>query len=369
MDNWTTARLTHKLNHPECLHPGLDCDFETEGNILNLTPHYICNTMPDVDVIIGSPPCISFSTSNKAGKADKTLGVKLIKKYLQIIAIKKHKSHTTLKYWLMENVPNSQFYIKSEYTFEDLDLDTNTLHELGIKKSSQAIALKVSESGVFNAVAFGVPQKRERFVCGYFPKPKPKTLNPPDWVSLGKIVSSLKKKSTIIDPNFGFHIPNNQLTDHFYDTIIPRFEWEEAKIKKQQARYYGKMSFPEDESKPSRTIMATRSVLSRESMILPNGRPNYYRSPTVREVATIMSFPITYQFQANNESTKYRLVGNAVCPKLSFAFAEEILKKENIRLKCSYNPKTDVSKLMVNLRTQNPPKKKPRDKHPRANFA
>ena len=371
LDNWDPARQTHKLNHPDCKHPGLDCFFETNGDILNIHPDRINEIVDDTDVIIGSPPCFPFSSSNRAGKGDKSLGIELIKKYLQIIAVKKHMPHSRLKYWLMENVPNSRKHINDEYTFRNLGLTNDILRKLKINKDQNDIALKIdkSEECLYNSVLYGVPQRRERFVCGEYQKPEKRTINPKEWITLGDVIVALKNKSTIDDPNYHLSIDRKELTDHFYTTTIPRFEWEEAKIKKQQARFYGKMSFPEDLSVPSRTVMATRSVLSRESMILPNGAIGKFRAPTVREVACLMSFPITYLFQGMNEATKYRLVGNAVCPKLSYAFAEAILKSRKIDPKYIPDPKSDRKKLILDLRESPPPKKKPRDKHPSANFA
>src|SRR5947209_4175544 len=35
--------------------------------------------LPDTDVILGSPPCVSFSNSNASGKADKRSGILLTK--------------------------------------------------------------------------------------------------------------------------------------------------------------------------------------------------------------------------------------------------------------------------------------------------
>jgi DNA (cytosine-5)-methyltransferase 1 len=90
----------------------------------------------------------------------------------------------------------------------------------------------------------------------------------------------------------------------------------------------GKMSFPENENKPSRTITATKIANSRESIIykseinrLGDGE---YRLPTVREAAIIMGFPITYQF-IGTENNKWRIVGNAVCCSVSRAFARTVL--------------------------------------------
>ena len=88
------------------------------------------------------------------------------------------------------------------------------------------------------------------------------------------------------------------------------------------------MSFPENLDKPSRTIMATKSGSTRESMILKGkGKGNgEYRLPTIREIASLMGFPFVFNFYGS-ESTKWRQVGNAVCPHMSFALAKEIKKK------------------------------------------
>jgi len=372
VDNWEPARQTHNLNHPDCKHLGLDCHLDTKGDILLIHTEKINEIVDDVTVIIGSPPCISFSSSNRAGKADKSLGIKLIEKFLQIVAVKKYSPDSKLKYWIMENVPNSRKYLKSNYTFHSLGLNDNVLKKLGIIKKQEDIAIIIdtSTNNIYNSVNYEVPQRRKRFICGDFPQPKQKTHDKDSWIPLRKVINALKEgKTKVIDPNYGFVINQEHLTDHPYDTIIPRFEWEEARIKKEQARYYGKMSFPENESVPSRTVMATRSVLSRESMILPNGSRGNYRAPTIREVASLMSFPITYLFQANNEASKYRLVGNAVCPKLSFAFAEAIMDAEKKRVEYSPNPHSDRLKLTVNLRKSPPPLKKARDKQILTGFA
>jgi DNA (cytosine-5)-methyltransferase 1 len=141
------------------------------------------------------------------------------------------------------------------------------------------------------------------------------------------------KKGKIRDPVYNFEMDSEYLTDHFYDSRISKFEWIKAKELKLDHGYMGRMSFPEDVSKPSRTVMATMSPSTRESLIFysftKDGNYNGYRLPTAREAACFMSFPINYQFEGN-ESVKYRLIGNAVCPKFSSYFATEILKKEGL---------------------------------------
>ncbi len=367
LDYWKPAINTFKLNHPGAQTLLTD--------VLELSPEQIIahDMIPDVDVIVGSPPCVAFSGSNRAGNANKTIGIQLIEKYLQIVALKKHKKGSRLKYWLMENVPNSRNYVKDEYTFKMLGLDNKTLRALKIDFSENDVALRIDKSleNVHNAVHFGVPQRRERFICGQFIKPTPTTPTQEDWVTLGHVLDALRSTaSQIKDPNYGILISNIQITDHFYDTTIPRFEWEDARNKKLQARYYGRMSFPEDESKPSRTVMATKSVVSRESMILRNGHPEIYRSPTIREVAALMSFPLTYLFQGSNESTKYRLVGNAVCPKMSAAFARAILIEHKKRTPSeAFIHRPEKEKLIANLREKQPSLKKSRNRDIYSTFA
>src|SRR5205809_6857444 len=78
--------------------------------------------LPDTDVILGSPPCVTFSSSNISGKADKTDGVTLTQIFLRIVAVKKWKRRSKLKAWYMENVPSSIKHLGSEYTFEELGL-------------------------------------------------------------------------------------------------------------------------------------------------------------------------------------------------------------------------------------------------------
>ena len=84
----------------------------------------------------------------------------------------------------------------------------------------------------------------------------------------------------------------------------------------------GKMSFPENMDKPSRTIMATQSASTREAILYKSNckrkGDGEYRLPTIREAACIMGYPLDYQF-FGDESTKWRQIGNAVCVQLSFA--------------------------------------------------
>jgi len=314
LDLWEPAIRTHELNHPECK--------ADKRNILELDNiEKIDSVVPDTEIIIGSPPCVAFSGSNKAGKADKSLGIRLIEAYLRIVAWKQKKG--ALKYWLLENVPNSGKFIKDKYSFEELGLPGKGI-------------LKIPRRGIYNAADFGAPQTRKRFVCGDYPRPK-KSHRTSDWVTISDVCDALgdplkpPSKVLIKDPNYpNLELWSSDLSDHYYDTRVEEWEWKSAERAKRDHGYMGKMSFPEDKKRPSRTVMATQSASTREAMLLDSSKGGY-RMPTIREIASFMSFPITYQFEGNNEGTKFRLVGNAVCCKMSAALAKAIAEKEDLK--------------------------------------
>lgn len=325
IDNWKPAITTHNINHSLNDSVRSVLDFENIDNILSL---------PDSEIIVGSPPCVSFSLSNKGGGGDKSLGIRLIEAYLRVVAVKKHQQGSTLKAWLMENVPNSRNYVKETYTFKDLNLsDWARNNDINPKD----IALNVKNNGnILTASNYGSPQARRRFVCGEivksgeFPEPVELSSAPvlSDILTALPAPLSRSKKAIITDPNYPtLSIPAQSVTDHFYDTGVYEVEWRKARNAKQNHPYMGKMAFPENLHKPSRTIMATRSASTREALIykseLKRSGNGEYRAPTIREAASIMGFPLTYVFYGN-ESTKWRQVGNAVCVQLSHALALKV---------------------------------------------
>lgn len=123
VDKWEPAITTYKGNKP-----GVNAILDDVIRISNLPDDEFEALVPDSEVIIGSPPCQSFSHSNKSGNADKSIGIQLIEAYLKIIARKKYKKNSILKYWVLENVPSVKEYIKSEYTAADLGLEEHVKH-------------------------------------------------------------------------------------------------------------------------------------------------------------------------------------------------------------------------------------------------
>lgn len=334
VDNWKPAIETHNLNH------NLQ---DSTKNMLDFEDVEEINKLPNTDIIIGSPPCVLFSLSNHGGNANKELGVRLIKAFYRVIAVKKFQNGSILKAWLMENVPNSRNYVKDSYTFADLDLSTWAKQH---HKNPNDIAIFVKNNGtILRSDDYGSGQTRRRFVCGEIIKtgefPEPDKVEG-EKITLNKLFSNFPKPTDLLDrdklvpdPNYsGYSIEASQLRDHFYDTGVYEVEWRKAKNAKINHPYMGRMSFPENMNKPSRTIMATRSASTREAILYKSDYEKKgdgeYRLPTVREAAVIMGFPISYQFTGNDESTKWRQIGNAVCVQLSYALAKKIKEKLNV---------------------------------------
>lgn len=334
VDNWQPAVTTFKANKPNA---NVLLDDVLRISLLN--DDEFESIVPDSEVIIGSPPCVAFSNSNKSGNGDKSLGIKLIEAFFRIVARKKFKQDSKLKYWVLENVPKAANHIKESYYPEDLGLIGNFV-----------LRPKDGATGVYNAKNFGAPTNRKRFLCGEFPMPI-QTHSDENGITLRSVLESLGNESKYIsDINYpGFSLLRNQVTDHHYINKVAPFEWKAAKRLKQDRGYMGRMSFPENLDKPARTVMATMSTSSRESMILGNGKDNY-RLPTIRESASIMSFPIDYKFYGKSKGIKHTLVGNSVPPKLSYAIAKAILTENNLAVDDLYLPiKHDSTDDFINL--------------------
>ena len=338
VDKWEPAVITHKANYPQCFTDNIDII-----ELSNLPDDEFHERVPDTEIIIGSPPCVAFSSSNKSGKGNKEEGIKLIKAYLKIIARKKYKEGSILKYWLLENVPNVKKYIQESYTAK----------ELGINNQNFILNVCGNNTGVYRVIDYGAPTKRKRFICGEFPKPIEENKKT-EQLNLRYILESLGNplacnESIITDPNWKFSMKKSKVSDMSYICEVAEFEWKKAKRLKEDKGYMGRMSFPENLDKPARTIMATMSCSSRESFVLGYGEDRY-RLPTVREVATIMSFPLEYKFYGKSKGIKYKLVGNAVPPKFSYALAKAIALEEKQSIPYKYiHVKHDKKIPFVNL--------------------
>lgn len=375
IDNWKPAIDTFNHNF------GLTCRVQNVLDFGNSIQKI--EELPNTSVIIGSPPCVSFSSSNKSGKADKSMGVTLTETFLKIVAIKKHMPGSILKGWFMENVTKSMGHLQPHYTFRDLSLEEwAILHRIDPDKI--ALSLK-DNNAIINSAEYGSPQARRRLISGeilssgklivpeqMFQMPDGNSALP-NFRTLEFIQKGLPKpnspysESQIIDPLYPvIKIKQSELTDHFYDTGLYETEWRNSKFSKTNHPYMGVMSFPENNSKPSRTITATKIGTSREAIIYRSEFARIgdgeYRTPTVREAATIMGFPITFQF-IGSEGAKWRLAGNAVCPSVSRSFAAVLLR--TLEIAPPLSPIVELKPLIIEGQNLNNYEKKKFDNPPK----
>lgn len=337
IDHWRPAVETFNCNHALGGTPIDILSYEKNVQLIE--------ELPNTDVIIGSPPCVSFSYSNKLGNADKTEGLRLMKVFFSIIAIKKFKRGSKLVAWYMENVANALDSLPNAYTFSELGL-SRWAKTRGFCPTAVAIEI-AGNAAILNAADFGVPQTRKRLFISEINKTvarrrkfgaklvplqtKVKAQMSAKAARTALPAPSCKSSSRKIrDPIYkSIEIPLKQITDHFYETGAYEIHWRDSKLLKISHPYMGKMSFPENEQKPSRTIVASPFPRSREALLYKSEWKRVgdgeYRGPTIREAATLMSFPISYQF-IGSEGAKWKLVGNAVSPYVSRALAVQLLK-------------------------------------------
>ncbi len=335
LDKWPPAVKTYNHNFGEGMAEVQDIDA--------IPPDEIDQRIPDTEVLIGGPPCVHFSNSNRCGRHDRLPeGAALINAFLRIVAVKKHKHRSVLKAWFMENVPNANKGLEDSYTFADLKL-SGWANRNGHRSEDEAISLHDKKQKL-NAADYGVPQNRLRLVLGELIKQRKTASFRLEKSDTAKTVGDMlddfpkpngRKQQRVIDPNYpDIERFTSEISDHFYDTGIHEVFWHEARRLKQEHPYMGKMSFPENRYRPSRTVMATLTAASRESLIYKcegsrqgNGQ---YRMPTARERAVLMGYPLHYQF-SGTEGVKVKQIGNSICPPLAYVIANAVRKHLGLR--------------------------------------
>ena len=246
----------------------------------------------DVEFVVGSPPCTQFSYSNRGGTGDIADGLADIEKFLDVVA------HVQPRFWAMENVPR---------VAKVLD------EELGLGGSLYRFRDLFSVIDVVDVSEWGVPQRRRRMIAGNFDNDllhNYRGLMP--HVTLGDVVHALAEEQ--VDPVFGgTSLP---ITDHEKEQPLTDEELRMNREAKTFHRLYNMMPFPEPMHRPSRTVTATCTRVSRESLIVADD--DNFRRLTVRERASLQSFPVGFQFLGDTHSARVKMIGNAIPPLFIF---------------------------------------------------
>lgn len=318
---WNEANLTHNLN------------FNTnhkEVNIRNIDVSKDLNFDKKIDFIVGSPPCTQFSLANRGGNGDIQDGLIDIYKFLEVV------DYLKPKYWAMENVPRVAKILRRE------------LCEGQLQKFKDI----VSVIKVVDSADYGTPQNRKRMIAGNFPEElfdSYKSVIRP--VTLGDVLHSLNL-NMVKDPIYNYEIPREEVTEleNEVDLTI-----DEERINRDAKTYhpiYNNMSFPDRTDRPSRTVTATCTRVSRESIIVQSN--SGFRRLNVRERGVIQGFPITYQFYGRTLNSKFKMIGNAVPPVLTYYIFQSMLEVPISEIKPPksseyYHPKPTLKSYDSNL--------------------
>lgn len=295
----------------------------------NIGEHIVCediykvslSDIPLADVIIGGPPCQSFSLAGNRNSDD--LRGQLVWRYLDIL-----KSHMP-KAFLFENVVGL-LSAKNKNGEKILPILISQFEALGYSVSCATL----------NAADYGVPQQRKRvIIVGIkgdipftFPKP---THNENGTNGLLKYVSASDAIGDLPlsddTPGFDHTMPQMSELDKFivhhvkpggnYMDIPDEVPSERIKRLKRDGGHttcYGRL-LP---GKPAYTI---NTYFNRPNVGC-NIHYKYDRLMTIREAMRFQTFPDSYKLTCKSKNGKHLVVGNAVPPLLANILASHLLK-------------------------------------------
>lgn len=333
IDNNQNAVNTYKAN----IGDHIKCADITKENI---------DLIPKADVVIGGPPCQSFSLAGMRNVEDAR--GQLIWQYMRIIEKIKPKA------FVFENV-TGLLSAKNSNKEKIVDL---------LKKAFQDIGYSV-EMNILNAADFGVPQKRKRVIIVglkgnrkfVFPSPThgvgDDSLKP--YVTVADALDDLPNATTDENKNVPYRSnPKTEyqelmrrntgkvVSEHFMPTLSDLDKYIISHVKP-GGNY---MDIPKDvNSKRIQRLQRDGGHTTCYGRMLPNepsytintyfNRPNvgcniHYsqdRLITVREALRLQSFPDSYQIISTSKQGRNLIVGNAVPPLLAEVIAKK-LKEE-----------------------------------------
>lgn len=289
-----------------------DKTFVEQKDIRELDP----KTLPkDVDLIIGGPPCQSFSASGRrAGGAAGRLDDRgtLFETYCRII------EHVQPKAFLFENVRG----ILGTNKGEDWDIIVKSFKKLGYNINYR----------ILDALDYGAPQQRERMIMvghkmdDHFLFPFP---------LFGS--DSIEKKPHLTPKVVFSDIKNDnenkaslELTSGKYSDLLPLVPPGENYLYFTEKRGYPEPIFAY-RSRFSDFLYKASPDAPIKTLIASPGKytgPFHWdnRRFTIREYMRLQGFPDAYKFYGTRESI-IKQIGNSVSPKLSFQLALSIAKQ------------------------------------------
>ena len=288
---------------------------EIDGRDIRDVP---ADEIPECDIVLAGFPCQPVSNAGNRKGVHDSRGM-LYKECLRIIEAKRPKV------FLFENVKGllSSKYVDGRFL---VDVIAGDLGEMGYQVTYELL----------NASDYGVPQNRQRLIMVGVLKNLGVTFTFPEKearenLTLRNVLTIPAEVPNQVDwplspqaLNMIAHIPQGgSWKDIPYEKLAPRFQ----KIRDNMQRYHSP-NFYRRFSLDEINGTITASAQPENCGII---HPIHNRRYTIREIARIQTFPDTFIFiddSLKNITAMYKVIGNAVPPKLANSIAMAI--KEQI---------------------------------------
>ncbi len=327
----------------------IPCD---EGDITNISSKEILKKSKhkkgEIDVVIGGPPCQSFSTAGARKGLEDKRGMALLE-FIRVIR------DVQPKFFVFENVPGLKSIAKKHISFYDrMSVDKKTLssdQQYGslfgeILDEFNKLKKYKSDWDILNSADYGVPQKRKRLILigsrtmdpkiifekikknAKFADPKKaEKEGKKPWKTLRDALDGLKddKMERTEFPKWGKYLKHIPAGGCWVD--LPENLKKEAMGRaansddpKRKGKQGGRTGFFRRLSwdKPSPTLVTSPSQMGTCLC-----HPDEDRPLTVKEYAKLQCFPPGWKF-IGSTSQKYRMIGEAVPVPLAKVIAKTV---------------------------------------------
>lgn len=279
-------------------------------------PHTVLNTsdirtirgtdVPNCDGIIGGPPCQAWSEGGKQKGLDDPRG-RLFLDYIRIVADKRPK------FFVIENVRG----ILEEQHQKSLDVFLKQLSDCGYNITYELL----------NAADYKIPQDRFRvFFVGIrtdirnkFCFPEATTTTP---ITLRQAIGDITE---VPRPFFRNTVETENIERANHDVYTGTYD--SKYMSRNRVRSWNELSFTiqaQAKNIPQHPQAPKMIYNSASSRTFAKGYEQLYRRLSVRECARIQTFPDSFKIRYSRIEDGYKMIGNAVPPRLAYNIAKEI---------------------------------------------